>query len=491
MAQVNTYKAGSRELFQDMDNMSVHSGSGFLNTSGSGGRHEINDRFSDIPLIRLSMALLIPGLVFAAAAGLILLIVFGGAHLFGLGGSEWVGILNIAGVAIILVMITSTLLIVAERKWSARMQNRVGPNRARLFRNQKWPFYGIPHLAADGLKMIFKEDFVPPTAQKFLFNIAPVISFVPAFALIAVVPIGPDIAAFGTDIRFQVARLDMGLLFIFAVASIGVFGTTIAGWSSNNNFGMLGALRAGAQMISYEVALVLTLVGAVIIYQTLRLEEMVAFQDRSIFGFIPAWGIFFQPFAFIFFLCAAFAEVKRAPFDLPEAESEIIGYFVEYSGMKFGLFMFAEFIEITALAAIITVLFFGGWSIPWISHDSLFLMLSEGIGLGSDWGALCAAFIGLMVFIVKMMFFVWLQMVIRWSFPRFRYDQLMDIGWKALLPLSLMNVIITSVLVVLDGSLNLLLAAGILQILILVLIIAKSDAPRREMLEKALNDSKE
>ncbi len=450
---------------------------------------EGSGRRSRLSPLRLARAVVLVGVVFGAAAGLILTIVFGLAHLLGIGGTEWVGLLNIVGVAFILVMMTATLLIVAERKWSARMQNRVGPSRARLFRNEKWAFYGIPHLAADGLKMIFKEDFVPPGAARLVFSLAPVLAFVPAFALIAVVPVGPDIMAFGTEVRFQVARIDMGILFIFAVASVAVFGATLAGWSANNNFGMLGALRAAAQMISYEVALALTLVGVIIVFQTIRLEEIAAFQDGTMWGgLIPAWGIFFQPFALILFLAAAFAEVKRAPFDLPEAESEIIGYFVEYSGMKFGLFMFAEFIEIVALSALIVVLFFGGWSIPWVSHEALQSWLAIDVGLGTDWAALAAAFVGLFAFIAKMMFFVWLQMVIRWSFPRFRYDQIMNLGWKALLPLSLVNLVVTAAAVVLDPTLSLALAIGLGQAFLLIVVIISADSPKRGMMAAAQHD---
>jgi NADH-quinone oxidoreductase subunit H len=329
--------------------------------------------------------------------------------------------------------------------------------------------------------MIFKEDFVPPTGARILFNLAPVMAFAPAFALMAVVPIGPDFSAFGTEVRFQVARLDVGLIFIFAIASLAVYGTTLAGWSANNKFALLGGLRATAQMISYEVTLALTLVGSFILYETLRPHEMVAFQQGTMWGgLVPTWGVFFQPFAMVFFLAAAFAEIKRAPFDLPEGESEIIGYFVEYSGMKFGLFMIAEFVEIVVLSAVIVVIFFGGWSIPWVSHEALVAWLSGTVGLGPDWGALAAAFLALFVFITKMMFFVWLQMLIRWSFPRFRYDQIMDLGWKMLLPLSIANVVITAVAVVLDPTLNVALALGLVQLVALLAIVFSAAAPSRE-----------
>lgn len=438
---------------------------------------------------RLTRAIVLVSALFIGVGALMLAVVWGGAFLLnaleldrwlaglGIGKTVIVGVLNIVAILLLLIMITAALLTMAERKWSARMQNRLGPNRARLFKFMG-PFFGIPHLIADTLKMLFKEDFVPPQGAAFLFNLAPVLAFVPAFALMAVVPIGPDFTAFGIDVHFQIARLDIGMLYVFAIASIAVFGTTLAGWASNNKFALLGALRASAQMISYEVTLGLTLVGAFMLFGTLRPETIVAWQEGTRWGVVPNWGVFYQPFALVFFFVAAAAEIKRAPFDLPESESEIIGYFLEYSGMKFGLFMVAEFAEVVVLAAIIVVVFFGGWHLPWVTGEELQAALTAS-SLGADWGSLLFALIGLSVFIAKMMFFVWLQMLIRWSLPRFRYDQVMDLGWKILLPLSLANVVVTGVVIVLDPALDLVLGVGLLELLVLAGVFVSANAPDR------------
>ena len=255
---------------------------------------------------------------------------------------------NILFLMLLFVMVIATLLTVAERKWSAMIQDRIGPNRARI----ALPFLrdralgGLPHLPADVLKMLFKEDFKPAGADRLLFNLAPILAFAPSFALFAVVPAGPTVAINGRQIPMIVASPDFGILFVFAIASLAVYGTSLAGWSSNSKLALLGGVRASSQMISYEVALGLSLVGMMIVFSTVQLPVMTDAQARYLwqaatdfdFG-LPAWGIFLQPLGFVLFFAAAFAETKRAPFDVPEGESEIIGYFVEYSGMKFGMFM--------------------------------------------------------------------------------------------------------------------------------------------------------
>src|SRR5215471_16608009 len=259
---------------------------------------------------------------------------------------------NILFLMLVFVMIIATLLTVAERKWSAMIQNRIGPNRARI----ALPFLrdrslgGLPHLPADVLKMLFKEDFAPANADRLLFNLAPVLAFAPSFALFAVVPAGPTVLMNGREIPMFVSNPDFGILFVFAIASLAVYGTSLAGWSSNSKLALLGGVRASSQMISYEVALGLSVVGIMIAFTTVQLPVMLDGQARYLwqlsrdfdFG-LPAWGIFLQPTAFVLFFAAAFAETKRTPFDLPEGDSEIIGYFVEYSGMKFGMFMISEF----------------------------------------------------------------------------------------------------------------------------------------------------
>lgn len=343
---------------------------------------------------------------------------------------------------LIFVMVLATLLTMAERKWSALMQNRVGPNRARLpipgLKDK--PLLGLPHIAADVLKMLTKEEIIPAMSSKGLYLLAPALAFGPAFVLYAVVPMSPTFPFLGQNITMQVAQIDMGLLYVFAIASISVLGATLAGWASNNKYALLGGVRASAMMISYEVTLGLTLCGLMIVFQTLRLDEMTTAQSQYIWGWLPAWGVLFQPLAIIGYFAAASAEIKRAPFDLPEGESEIVGYFVEYSGLKFGTFMIAEFVEVVVFAGIFSALFFGGYHLPW----------GEGWIL-ETFGATVLGILQLATFIAKTVIFCWLSLTVRWTFPRFRYDQVMDLGWKMLLPLSLANVVITAVVVLLWG----------------------------------------
>jgi NADH-quinone oxidoreductase subunit H len=393
------------------------------------------------------------------------------------------------------VMGIASLLTVAERKWSSLMQNRIGPNRARInlpgIKNNA--LLGIPHFLADGMKMLFKEDFLPATANKLLYNLGPILAFGPVFALFAVVPAGPTVPVFGKTVDMVVATPDFGILYVFAIASLAVYGTSLAGWSSNNKFALLGGVRAASQMISYEVALGLSLVGLMMAFSTVQLPVFVgnvanelgqniaaSGQARYLWearagGFdigIPAWGFLLQPMGFFLFFAAAFAETKRAPFDTPEGESEIIGYFVEYSGMKFGMFMISEFVEIVVLSGLIVVLFFGGYHLPfggeWLSN--LELMKNNGWLYGTVLGT---------VFWTKVMFFVWLQLAIRWTFPRFRYDQIQTLGWKILLPIGLINVFATGALVLWDPSLRALAVFGLLQIGVL-LALTMSSALKKE-----------
>jgi len=362
---------------------------------------------------------------------------------------------EIVALILVLIMVTATLLTMAERKWSALMQDRVGPNRARLPLPglSERPLKGIPHILADVLKMLFKEDFIPEgaTGNKLLFNLAPLLAFAPAFCLFAVVPVGPEIDFWGKRIALQVARVDWGILYVFALASLAVFGTALAGWSSNNKLALLGGLRASAQLVSYEVTLGLTLVGTFIVFGTLRLDSMVAQQGPSeallrsamatgssvdgtlVFGWLPGWGALFQPLGMVLFLVAAMAEIKRAPFDTPEGESEIIGYFLEYSGLKSGLFLIAEFAEVVVIAGIVTAIFLGGYHIPWFEPQ-----LARAFGLTG------LAILQVFAFLVKMLLLIWVQMLARWAFPRFRYDQIMRLGWKMMLPISLVNVALSA-----------------------------------------------
>ncbi|HET8732131.1 MAG TPA: complex I subunit 1 family protein, partial [Anaeromyxobacteraceae bacterium] len=249
---------------------------------------------------------------------------------------------NVLTLMMVVLMISGSLLTVAERKWSALLQNRVGANRIKVFGN---PLGGIPYLAADALKMLTKERIHPARATHLLYELAPMMAFAPVFCLFAIVPVGPpvELGAFfegargaGQSVALQVAKMDAGLLYLFAIASLSVYGTSLAGWASNNKLALLGGVRASSQMISYEVSLGLSLVGTMMAYRTLQLDEMVVAQGQAALGVAPAWGLLLQPVGFLIFFTSGFAETKRAPFDLPEGESEIVGYFLEYSGMKFG-----------------------------------------------------------------------------------------------------------------------------------------------------------
>jgi NADH-quinone oxidoreductase subunit H len=346
-----------------------------------------------------------------------------------------------------------------ERKQSALMQDRIGANRADIFGIRA---IGLIHPLSDSLKLFTKEDFVPAGANRFLHTIAPFISAVPALASFAVIPYGGRYDAFGTQWSLVVADLDYGVLYVLAIGSLAAYGPVLAGWSSNSNWALLGALRAAAQMISYEVAMGISLVGIFMCYGTLRLTDMGFAQQETFrllgflehFGWVapgsgwlgwltlPKWGIFLQPLAFWIFLFAILAENKRPPFDTPEGEAEIVaGYFTEYSGMKFGLYTMGELIEVVVIGGLITAMFLGGWSIPWLADADLVSLLARV--LGSDWANLAAMVVHVGVFFAKLCFMIFLQMLVRWTMPRFRYDQVMDLGWKTMLPLSMLNIWIT------------------------------------------------
>lgn len=346
------------------------------------------------------------------------------------------------------------LLTWVERKQSAVMQDRIGANRAWIV-FPKWLFplnwlvaplnhLGLFHSLADAMKMFLKEDFMPTKADKFLYTLAPAISVVFALMAFACVPFGDTLHAWGRTIDLQVAGVNSGVLFIFAMLSLGVYGVILAGFSSSNNYAYLGGMRAASQMLSYEITMGLAIMGIVISYGSLNLQDIVRAQGGTFFGWLPAWGIFIQPLAFFLFMTAALAETKRVPFDLPEGESEIIGYFVEYSGMKFGMFFLTDLVETVLVACLMTTFFFGGWQTPYLMPD----------GFHFPWGAFWAiphgVVIGLGVFsfMMKVAFFNWLFMQIRWTLPRFRYDQLMHLGWKILFPTSLANALVTSIVVV-------------------------------------------
>ena len=384
------------------------------------------------------------------------------------------------------------LLTWVDRRQSAMIQDRIGPNRAVI----KIPgtkielrVLGLIHTAADGLKFFFKEDFIPPNADKLLFGLAPIMSMAPVLALLAVIPFGdvldlhaifrtacpngltfdhgqclnaahqavkdadpvsfwPAVPRFGTPsvtngpIALIVAPLNVGVLYVFAMAGQGIVGAAIAGWSSDNKFSLMGGLRAASQMVSYEVAMGLSVAGAMMVYGTVRLDDMVRWQGEN------CWGIFAQPLGFILFFAAAVAESKRIPFDLPEAESELVsGYFTEYSGMKFGMFYFAEYMEVATSSMLLVTIFLGGWQLPFIHRDGLSIELGTLTIFHTVMPHIWVTILQVLTFFGKVLAVCSFQAFVRWSLPRFRYDQLMKIGWRVLLPLALANIFVTGCLV--------------------------------------------
>ena len=359
--------------------------------------------------------------------------------------------------AIGVLMTFGLVLTWVERKQGAVMSDRIGANRAYLripFTQVKLVWWGLFHGLADGMKMLLKEDWKPESYDKLAYALAPWVTFAPVLLVFAVVPFGgtlrpaelfsafPAVAAWFGDRTYPltIAPVDAGLLVVFAFGGITIIGAMLAGWSSANKFSLLGALRAGSQMISYELIMGLTVLGLILIYGTVDLRNIAEQQSGLLLGFLPAWGVFLQPFAAILFLTAAIAENKRIPFDLPEAESELIaGYFTEYSAMKMGLFMFAEFIEIAIVAALFATLFLGGYNLPYMNDRGF--SLPGGVEIAMSHGAVLVTQV--IVFLAKVFILCSFQILVRWSLPRFRWDQLLRFAWKFLLPLSLVNLIAT------------------------------------------------
>jgi NADH-quinone oxidoreductase subunit H len=315
------------------------------------------------------------------------------------------------------VLVSVILIVYAERRVSAFMQNRLGPNRV-----GPW---GLFQPLADVVKLLMKEDIVPRLATKPLHDLAPIIAIAVSLSTFAVVPIGNTIELFGETIKLQIASVNVGVLYILAITSLGVYGITLAGWSSNNKYSLMGGLRSSAQMISYELSMGVAIVGVILVAGTVRLEEIVEYQAATV------WNVVQQPVAFITFFVAAFAETNRLPFDLPEAEPELVGGFhTEYTGLKFGLFFLAEYANMITASAVITTLFLGGWHIPFASEIGLSGMVLDIAQIGA--------------FLLKVALIVMFFIAIRWTLPRFRYDQLMNLGWKVMLPLALLNVVVTA-----------------------------------------------
>lgn len=333
-----------------------------------------------------------------------------------------------------------------ERKQSAIIQDRIGANRASIF---GFTLMGLFHPLADAIKMFTKEDIVPAGADRALHTLAPFFSVFFALVTFAAIPFGDRLIFGERIIELQVAKIDVGLLYIFAMLSLGVYGVILAGFASRSNYALLGGLRATAQMISYEIALGIAIIGVVLIYGTMDLQEIVRGQGKTVAGgWIPFWGIVVQPVAFLVFLTAALAETKRVPFDLPEGESEIIGYFVEYSGMKFGMFYLADFLETIVVACLATTLFLGGWQVPYLMPDGFHFPWGATLPI-SQWAYVL---LGVASFSAKVVVFCLFFMQLRWTLPRFRYDQLMRLGWLGLFPISVVNVLATASVLTLAGD---------------------------------------
>ena len=323
----------------------------------------------------------------------------------------------------LIVILLVTLLVAmystyAERKVAAFMQDRLGPNRAGIF--------GLLQPLADGLKMFMKEEIIPLSANKKLFILGPSIAMTTALLTGVVIPWGGTLIIFGREFSLQIADLNIGILYVFAMVSIGVYGIMIGGWASNNKYALLGSIRAASQMISYEIAMGMSIISLILTTGTLSLHEIVIQQHGM------HWNIFYQPLGFLIFFICALAETNRAPFDLPECETELIGgYHTEYSSMKLGFYLFSEYVNMFISSAVISTLYFGGYNMPFIDQ----------LGLSSN----AVTLLGTFFFFLKVFFFIFLFMWIRWTLPRFRYDQLMNLGWKGLMPLAIFNILATGV----------------------------------------------
>lgn len=333
-------------------------------------------------------------------------------------------LITLAKIAVVeLVLLTAVAYTVyVERRFSAFTQNRIGPNRVGPA--------GLLQPIVDVVKLLMKEDIVPEKANKTIHSIAPGISILVALSTFAVIPFGDKIMIAGREIKLQIADVNIGVLYILALVSLGVYGITLSGWSSNNKYSLLGGLRSSAQMISYELSMGLSVLGVILINGSLELDTIV----NSQYGW--KWNIILQPIGFFTFLVAAFAETNRTPFDLPEAEQELVGgYHTEYSSMKFAMFFLAEYANVIVASSVITTLYLGGWQFPYLQTFGL--------------PALAVSILQVLTFCAKVFFMVLFFIWIRWTIPRFRYDQLMNLGWKVMLPLALANLAVTAIIITL------------------------------------------
>lgn len=335
---------------------------------------------------------------------------------------EWSFVIEkliLVSVIFVVTLVIAMYSTLAERKIAGFMQDRYGPDRAGLF--------GILQPLCDGGKFFFKEEIIPAGAHKVLFILGPTIAIITACISSAVIPWGQELQIGGRVVSLQVADVNVGILYMFGVIALGVYGIMLGGWASNNKFSLMGAIRAASQSISYEIAMGLSIIALLMVTQSLSLKEIVALQS----GFVN-WNIWAQPLGFIIFMVCAFAECNRVPFDLPECETELVGgYHTEYSSMKLGLYMFSEYINMFVSSALMASLYFGGYNFPFMND------------LG--WSANMITIIGVVVFFIKILLFIFFFMWVRWTLPRFRYDQLMNLGWKMLIPLAIANIVLTGV----------------------------------------------
>jgi NADH-quinone oxidoreductase subunit H len=426
--------------------------------------------------------------------------------------NELLWVLGKIGFMLLLILGLLPTMIWAERKGASYMQDRIGPNRASI--GGVFRLAGLVHPIADVLKLVFKEDVIPAGVNRVFFHIAPFLVMAVALSTFAVIPFGDALYIGDLVIPLQVADLNVGVLYILAMTSLSVYGVVLAGWASNNKYSFLGGIRSTAQMISYEINLGLAIMSLILATGTVRMGEMVHAQGELLFGFLPAWGVVIQPLGFLIFIVALFAEVNRTPFDMAESESELVaGYHIEYSSLKFALFYMAEYANMIVGAAITATLFFGGRQVPWLTTEILRanagLLMTGSVALGVVLNLLFGAaawrhyerfrgrlgdrreveplvlmiiFLGLAVgaalylvigrpwliedaaaahyatvtqigaFILKTLFFAWLFIWVRWTLPRFRYDQLMRLGWKIMLPLALLNFFVTAAVVLVVAS---------------------------------------
>lgn len=370
-----------------------------------------------------------------------------------------VNVAKLIGIFLLMVQLVP-ILVWVERRGSAFIQNRFGPNRVGPL--------GLTQLLADAVKFLFKEEFLPGKTNRWLFYAAPIMALIPGSLAFSSIPLSVpvQIEAFQWlgknwgpyQFVFQGFDIGIGIVFVLGVSSLGAYSLLMAGWSSNSKYSLFGALRASAQMISYELALGLSLVGILLIYNTFSFSEIILAQQgpltfswmgsSQVIPYLPNWGIFFQPLGAIIFFAAMFAETNRLPFDLPEAEAELVaGYHTEYGGLKMLMFYIGEYGHMMVASALLVTFFFGGYNLPWVDPKVMQEALISGLGFTATGSSLTTSILLFLVFLLKIIFVLWIFIWVRWSLPRFRYDQLMTLGWKTMLPWALGNTIVTAILI--------------------------------------------